>query len=89
MNLFKNGVGRPSNELKKKRRIFYVVLTLGIISVLGISGYFVYTKFNSTSNFESTSYNAMAGPVNVIMTPSTGKQSVSKDSLVYFTIKFF
>ena len=88
MNLFKNGVGRPSNELKKKRRIFYVVLTLGIISVLGISGYFVYTKFNSTSNFESTSYNAMAGPVNVIMTPSTGKQSVSKDSLVYFTIKF-
>ena len=33
MGLFKNGVGRPSNETIKKRRIFYVAL----VAVLGLT----------------------------------------------------
>lgn len=47
MGLFKNEVGRPSNETVKKRKIFYsitIVLSLGII--LG-GGYFVKNYFSS------------------------------------------
>ena len=49
MDLFKNGVGRPSNETIKKRRIFYVAITFAVILVLGLGTYFL-TNINNSSN---------------------------------------
>ena len=43
MKLFENGVGRPSNEIKRKRKIFIasaVILCIALVSVLA----FVLTK---------------------------------------------
>ena len=51
MNLFKNGVGRPSNETIKKRRIFYVAITFAIILVLGLGTYLL-TNINSSSKLK-------------------------------------
>ena len=60
MELFKNSVGRPSNETLKKRRNFYIFVTLLIIAVIG--GGFLYLK-NALSNldFGSASKNIQSG----------------------------
>ena len=51
MNLFKNGVGRPSNETIRKRRIFYVAIVFAIILVLGLGTYLL-TNINSSSKLK-------------------------------------
>ena len=46
MKLFENGVGRPSNEIKKKRKIFIasiIVLCIALVSVIA----FTLTKVNT------------------------------------------
>lgn len=42
MPLFKNGVGRPSNETLKKRKIAYAAMAIGAIALLGTGGYLAY-----------------------------------------------
>ena len=44
MELFKNGVGRPSNEIKKKRRSFVIAIVLVCIMVIGGLSFLVINK---------------------------------------------
>ena len=53
MSLFKNGVGRPSNETKRKRSMFYIVTTVVLIAVMIVSGYLIITKFNGSLNSDN------------------------------------
>lgn len=54
MKLFENGVGRPSNEIKRKRRYFVmVVVTFVLLLVVGI-GYILY-KPSEVSKLEGAS----------------------------------
>ncbi len=47
MKLFKNEVGRPSNETLRKRRIFYTVVAVLVVLIIGGGSFFVYNKLNS------------------------------------------
>lgn len=44
MKLFENGVGRPSNEIKKKRKIFIASIVATIVIVLIIGGIILFGK---------------------------------------------
>lgn len=57
MGLFKNEVGRPSNETLKKRRMFYIVLAVLAVLIIGGGGYFTYTKLKP-KKVESTGKDA-------------------------------
>ena len=46
MGLFKNSVGRPSNEILKKRKIFYALIFLIVICVIGIGTFYVKNHFS-------------------------------------------
>ena len=60
LELFKNSVGRPSNEILKKRRNFYIFVILLVIVVIG-GGYFYLRNVLSNLNFGSTSKNIQSG----------------------------
>ena len=62
MELFKNGVGRPSNETLKKRRNMKVLIAIFVIAIVGISGYYMYNTF-STKTIESGNKNTAVGKV--------------------------
>lgn len=47
MKLFKNEVGRPSNETLRKRRIFYTVVAVLVVVIIGGGSFFIYNKFKS------------------------------------------
>lgn len=47
MKLFKNEVGRPSNETIKKRRIFRIFIIVVAILILGLGGFLVVNSFCS------------------------------------------
>ena len=49
MGLFKNGVGRPSNETLKKRRIIYLVIILAAVLGIGTCVFYTVNYFGSTS----------------------------------------
>ena len=57
MKLFKNEVGRPSNETLKKRRMFYMAVTALAVLLIGGGGYFTYTKLKP-KKVESTGKDA-------------------------------
>ena len=44
MGVFKNGVGRPSNETIKKRNIFKVICVLLILVIIVLIGYILNDK---------------------------------------------
>ena len=88
MNLFKNGVGRPSNDLKRKRKIFYIGVVLIVTFIVLFGGFFVCTKLINGGMFQSNSYNAETNPVKVTIKPSTSAVKVNKDSKVNFEILF-
>lgn len=52
MELFKNGVGRPSNEIKKKRRNFVIAVILVCIIVIGGLGYLIIGKSISSKKIK-------------------------------------
>lgn len=70
MGLFKNEVGRPSNETLKKRKMAYFAIALGAVALIGGGGYYAYKTFNkgdigSTSkNIETTAVTYKYGDVN-------------------------
>ena len=45
MKLFKNSVGRPSNETLKKRRVIYVISAIAFVALVGVSIFFVKKQF--------------------------------------------
>ena len=47
MGVFKNGVGRPSNETIKKRRIVYVLSTLAVVVSIASTAYMLNSSFSS------------------------------------------
>ena len=57
MGLFKNEVGRPSNETLKKRRMFYILVAVLAVLIIGGGGYFTYTKLKP-KKVESTGKDA-------------------------------
>ena len=69
MGLFKNEVGRPSNETLKKRKVAYFAIALGAVALIGGGGYYAYKTFNkgdigSTSkNIETTAVTYKYGDV--------------------------
>lgn len=56
MKLFKNEVGRPSNETKRKRRNFYIVISAVAVVLLCIGGYFI-VKYFAANNLVSDDKN--------------------------------
>lgn len=54
MKLFENKVGRPSNEILKKRNIFNLFSLLAIIGIVGISAV-VLTKYNNVEKLKGSS----------------------------------
>ena len=56
MGLFKNEVGRPSNETLRKRKVAYFAIALGAVALVGGGGYFAYKSFNKV-NVGSTNKN--------------------------------
>ena len=57
MGLFKNEVGRPSNETLKKRRMFYILVAVLAVLIIGGGGYFTYIKLKP-KKVESTGKDA-------------------------------
>ena len=47
MGVFKNGVGRPSNETIKKRRIVYVLSALAVVAAIASTAYMLNSSFNT------------------------------------------
>ena len=47
MGVFKNGVGRPSNETIKKRRIIYVLSALAVVAAIASTAYMLNSSFSS------------------------------------------
>ena len=47
MGVFKNGVGRPSNETIKKRRIVYVLSALAVVAAIASTAYMLNSSFSS------------------------------------------
>ena len=88
MNIFKNSVGRPSNDLKRKRKIFYIGVVLIVTIIVVFGGFFVCTKLINGGMFQSNSYNAETNPVKVTIKPSISAVKVNKDSKVNFEILF-
>ena len=70
MGVFKNGVGRPSNETIKKRKIIYVLSALAVVAAIASTAYMLNSSFSSkkikgdADGGFSTSY--MKEPVNGI-----------------------
>lgn len=60
MKLFQNGVGRPSNETKKKRRNVYIAITVLVIAIVGVVGCFVVNQFKTNNDLTTDSKNASA-----------------------------
>ena len=73
MNLFKNNVGRPSNETLKKRRIIYC--TIAITVLILIVGCVFYVKNNFFGEVGGVSKNATsscAQPYNISFCENEG-----------------
>ena len=49
MKLFENGVGRPSNEVKKKRMLFIISTMIIAVGLIAVSLGFLLTKTNNVS----------------------------------------
>ena len=47
MGVFKNGVGRPSNETIKKRKIIYVLSALAVVAAIASTAYMLNSSFSS------------------------------------------
>lgn len=56
MGLFKNEVGRPSNDTLRKRKIAIAAMVIGVAAVVGFGGLYV-VKFRNTSAINSNSKN--------------------------------
>ena len=61
MELFKNGVGRPSNETLSKRRKVIFLIVVAVIAVLGTGAFFVVNYFGN-NQVSSESKNAAVNP---------------------------
>ena len=57
MELFKNGIGRPSNEVLKKRKYVKIAVVFLIIIVIGIIGFLVYRSNFSKGKLEGDKLN--------------------------------
>ena len=47
--LFKNAVGRPSNEIKRKRKIVLAAIIALVIAIVGSTGYLTYSAYYNSS----------------------------------------
>ena len=56
MELFKNGVGRPSNEIKKKRRNFIIAIILVCVMAIGGLSYLLMNKKTSIKEIKGKAY---------------------------------
>lgn len=54
MSLFKNGVGRPTNEIKMKRKIFYGVMVAFVIAFIASSVYLLNGNISNLKGVVST-----------------------------------
>ena len=72
MKLFENGVGRPSNDTIKKRRIFYVILFLCVALILCIGTYLL-TNINNFNMLKSNV--SIDNAVNFIFTAKENRSS--------------
>lgn len=81
MKIFKNKVGRPSNEIIKKRRIITSLVCLFVI-ILGVSLYFILN--NNITNNRASIFNS--SPV-LKVTPLFSKREVAKGTVVNYSIR--
>lgn len=72
MGIFKNKVGRPSNRIKKIRRGIYALLAMTVLTVLGVSFYFILRVTNKTDILSSIELSKLSGSVNSVNAVSIG-----------------
>lgn len=94
MGLFKNGVGRPSNELIRKRKTFYLIIIIAVILAIGAGAIFVKKHFfgevGSKSKNASISGNEIKGDIATAADYTKGdKKITSEDSdlILQFTVR--
>lgn len=79
MSLFKNGVGRPSNDTLKKRKIAYIAIAVAVVVLVGIGGYFVYSfsRGDLTTKNKNLSVNGLKVTVKAYKANSNGVKTGS------------
>ena len=65
MSLFKNGVGRPSNETLKKRRIVATVLLFTVVLAIGGCVFFTVNYFKTTGTNKNISSGSIHNSISI------------------------
>lgn len=82
MNLFTNGVGRPSNETIKKRNIFKGICALLVLVIIGLVGYIL----NDKGIINLINKKASNDNENIITTTESTKEKTTTDSKNAFDV---
>lgn len=82
MNLFENGIGRPSNELKKKRRNVCIGITMLILVAIVIAFLLSVNTFKNKQDLNSESKNAKINASKIYLTINNGNVN-GKNQLSY------
>lgn len=85
MKLFKNKVGRPSNEIKMKRRSFYLIVTALFIALVGT--FAVAISDIKTGNLKGNVVNVATKSVKVTYNDSVGYTDGYKSYSIKYTLK--
>ena len=80
MKLFKNKVGRPSNEIKKKRKIFFATICTLFVLVLLVCSILMYKGINNTG--------ALFNGINVTYFDNVAGKEVSRSTNVKLKASF-
>ena len=82
MKLFENGVGRPTNEIKKKRRLFIAGISLAVVGLIGLGSFLTInaTKQNIEVNTKGLKAEATTLDTKLVDLDSDGK--ITRNDLV-------
>ena len=76
MGIFKNEVGRPSNRIKRIRRGIYALLTMTVLTVFGLSFYFILRISNKADILSSIELSKLSGSANSVNAVSIGSSKI-------------
>ena len=76
MEIFKNKVGRPSNETLAKRKKIKIMMIVTSILVLGLGGILVYKSFFAREKISANNLNAKTNPISYRVKGTNGGLNV-------------
>ena len=77
MGLFKNGVGRPSNETLKKRRIIATIMIFAVVLAVGVCVFYTVNYFKGVSGTDKNVSSSTLAPT-VMAKNNSGKSYIHK-----------